>query len=99
MEFPETVLTTSKKGRLEIRTLESRGSFVICKYLDSKTLKLANTKKKLILRSTSGELTEYFIVPIRDPKRALLISSQSDEKERQIWNEIEQHAEAIWPER
>jgi len=99
MEFPETVLTTSKKGRLEIRTLESRGSFVICKYLDSKTLELADMKKKLILRSNSGELTEYFIVPLKDPNRALLISTRSDEKERQIWNELEQHAEAIWPER
>jgi hypothetical protein len=73
MGFPETVLTTSKKGQVEIRTLESRGSFVICKYIDSKTLKLTDRKKKLILRSNSGELTEYFIVPLKDPKRALLI--------------------------
>ena len=99
MEFPETVLTTSKKGQLEIRTLESRGSFAICKYLDSKTLKLADAKKKLILRSNRGELTEYFIVPLKAPNRALLISTQADEKERQVWNELEQHAEAIWPER
>jgi hypothetical protein len=99
LEFPETVLTTSKKGRLEVRTLESRGSFVMCKYLDLNTLKPADTKKKLILRSNSGELTEYFIVALKDPNRALLISSQPDEKERQIWNESQQHAEAIWPER
>ncbi len=99
MGFPETVLTVSKKGQLEVRTLESRGSFVICKYLDSKTLKLTDKKKKLILRSDSGELTEYFIVPLKDPKRALLISAQSDEKEREIWNENKQYAEAIWPER
>lgn len=99
MGFPETVLTVSRKGQLEVRTLESRGSFVICKYLDSKTLKLTDKKKKLILRSDSGELTEYFIVPLKDPKRALLISAQSDEKEREIWNENKQYAEAIWPER
>jgi len=95
MEFPETVLTTSKKGILEVRTLESRGSFVICKYLDSKTLKLADRKKKLILRSSGGELTEYFIVPLKAPNRALLISAEADEKERQVWNALEQHAEAI----
>jgi len=99
MEFPETVLTTSKKGQLEVRTLESRGSFIICKYLDSKTLKPADAKKKLVLRSNSGELTEYFIVPLKNPNRALLISTHPDEKERQIWNELEQHAEALWPER
>jgi len=95
MEFPETVLTTSKKGKLEVRTLESRGSFVICKYLDSKTLK-PDTKKKLMLRSKNGELVEYFIVPLNSPSKALLISSRPDEKERQIWNEFEQRAEAIW---
>jgi len=99
MEFPETVLTTSKKGRLEIRALESRGSFVICKYLDSKTLKPGDAKKKLMLRSSNGELTEYFIVPLKDPNRALLLSTHPDEKDRQIWNELEQHAEEIWPER
>ena len=99
MEFPETVMTRSKKGKLEIRTLESRGSFVICKYLDSNTLKLADTKKKLILRSENGELAEYFIVPLKDPRRALLISSPLDEKEHQIWNESDKRAEEIWPER
>jgi hypothetical protein len=97
MEFPEAVMTRSKKGKLEIRTLESRGSFVICKYFDSSTLKLADTKRKLILRSEKGELTEYFIVPLKDPRRALLISSRPDEKERQIWNESDKRAEEIWP--
>ena len=99
MEFPERVLTTSKKGRLEVRTLESRGTFVLCKYLDSKTLKPAEAKKKLMLRSNSGELTEYFIVPLKDPNRALLISTHPDEKGEQVWNELEQNAEALWPER
>lgn len=99
MEFPETVTTRSKKGKLEIRTLESRGTFVICKYLDSNTLKLADTKKKLILRSENGELTEYFIVPLKNSRRALLISSRPDEEERQVWNESDKRAEEIWPER
>jgi len=99
MEFPETVMASSKKGRVEVRTLESRGNFVICKYLDSNTLKLADKKKKLILRSENGELTEYFIVPLKDSSRALLISNLPDEKERQIWNESKQRAEEIWAER
>ena len=99
MEFPKSVVTRSKKGKLEIRTLESRGSFVVCKYLDAKTLKPADKKKKLLLRSESGELVEYFIVPLADPSRAMLITSRPDEKERQIWNQSEQHAEEIWPER
>jgi len=99
MQFPESVMTRSKKGKLEIRTLESRGSYVIWKYLDPKTLEPANKKKKLMLRSESGELVEYFIVPLNDPSRAMLITSHPDEKERQIWNKSEQTAEEIWPER
>jgi len=98
MEFPAAVLTTSKKGKLEIRTLESRGSFVICKYLDAKSLKPAEAKKKLMLRSESGEHLEYFIVPLKDPSRALLISARPDEKERQVWNESDKKAEEIWHE-
>jgi len=99
MEFPETVLTTSKKGRLEVRALESRGTYVICKYLDSRTLKPADAKKRLMLRSNDGELAEFFIVPLKDPDRALLLSAHHDEKDRKVWNELEQQAEDVWSER
>ena len=99
MEFPETVLRTDKKGQLEVRALESHGTYVICKYLDSRTLKSADAKKKLILRSNDGEVTEFFIVPLKDPNRALLLSARHDEKDRKIWNELEQQAEDVWSER
>jgi len=47
MEFPETVLTKSKTGKLEVRILDSSGSYVICKYLDPKSMKsAANTKAR-----------------------------------------------------
>ena len=96
MEFPETVLTKSKKGKLEIRGLEHRGSFVLCKYLDPNTMKLADTKRKLILKDEEGTITEYFIIPLKDPKRVLLVSPEVDEKDRQIWNEKFGKAEEIW---
>ena len=40
MEFPESVLAKGRKGKLEIRGLDHRGSYVMCKYLDSKTISL-----------------------------------------------------------
>ena len=96
MEFPETVQTKSKKGKLEIRSLEHRGSFVLCKYVDPNTMKLADTKRKLILKDEEGTITEYFIIQLKDSKRALLVSPETDEKERQIWNGKLGKAEEIW---
>jgi len=98
LELPDTVLTKGKGGRLEVRSLDSRGLYVMCKYLDPKTLKLASNKRKLMLRDQDGNVLEYFIIPLRDPKRALLISSDIEEKERQIWNEKLRKAEGIWKE-
>ena len=96
MEYPETVMTTSKKGKMEIRSLDGRGKYVICKYVDPKTMKLADTKRKLMLKDDQGKVTEYFIIPLKDPKRALLIVPETEEKDRQVWNERLGKAEEIW---
>ena len=81
MEFPRAVLTMGKKGKLEIRTAESRGRLIICKYIDPETKKAVDTKRKLILLDAGGKTTAYFIVPFKDSKRSLLIPSPPDEKE------------------
>lgn len=96
MDLPENVLTTGKAGKIEVRTLDSRGEYVICKYLDSKTMKLADQKRKLILKDKDGKVIEYFIIPLKDPNRSLLISAKTEDKERQIWNEQLGHAEDVW---
>lgn len=95
MELPENVLTKGKAGKLEVRALDSRGSYVMCKYLDAKTLKPADRKRKLMLKDQNGNVLEYFIIPIKDPKRALLLTAGT-EKERQVWNESQGKAEDIW---
>jgi hypothetical protein len=68
----------------------------MCKYLDSKTMKLADSKRKLTLKDEEGTTFEYFIIPLKDPKRALLISAESEEKERQVWNEKRGRADEMW---
>ena len=95
MEFPEAVLTKGRGGKLEVRSLDSRGSYVMCKYLDPKTMKLADKKRKLMLKDQKGKVVEYFIISLRDPKRALLISAEPEEKERQVWNEELRKAEDV----
>ncbi len=96
MDLPENVLTKGKRGKLEVRALDSRGSYVMCKYLDPKTMKPANTKRKLMLRDQSGNVLEYFIIPLKDTKRALLLTAASEEKERKVWLESLGRAEEIW---
>jgi hypothetical protein len=96
MDLPENVLTKGKAGKLEVRSVESRGRYVICKYLDPKTMKLADQKRKLMLRDKDGRVIEYFIIPLKDPNRALLISTKTAEKERQVWNEKLGSAEDVW---
>lgn len=96
VDFPDTVLTKGKKGKLEVRSLDHRGRYVMCKYLDPKAMKPADTKRKLTLRDEDGAMHEYFIIPLKDPKRALLISAESEEKERQLWNERTGKADDMW---
>jgi hypothetical protein len=95
MEIPDTVLTKSKGGKLEVRALDSRGSYVMCKYLDAKTMKPADQKRKLTLKGDDGQIVEYFIIPLKGAKRSLLLTAETEEKERQVWNESLQKAEEI----
>ena len=96
MNLPEAVLTKGKGGRLEVRALDSRGSYVMCKYLNPKTMKPADMKRKLTLKDMNGAVHEYFIIPLRDSKRSLLLTAASEQKERQVWNETLGTAEEVW---
>jgi hypothetical protein len=96
MSFSNDVLTKGKSGKTELRALHSRGSFVMCKYLDPQTLKLADKKNKLSLKRNDGTIEEYFIIPLRDPKRSLLIKAESEEKERKVWNLEAKREENLW---
>jgi hypothetical protein len=98
VDFSEKVLTRGKSGRTELRALESRGIYVITKYLDPKTLKLADKKRKITLKTSTGEIHEFFIIPLKDAKRSLLIEAEKEEKDRKVWNEEKGVEEDLWPE-
>lgn len=89
-------MTKGKSGKLELRALHSRGSFVMCSYLNPETLKLADRKTKLTLKREDGTVEEYFIIPLRDPKRSLLIRSEGEEKDRKVWNAQTRIEENLW---
>jgi hypothetical protein len=96
MEFPDTVLTKGKGGKIELRSLDSRGSYVMYKYLNPKTMKLADQKRKLMLKDQDGRVLEYFIIPLKDLNRSLMIVAKGEEKERQIWNDKLKKPEEVW---
>jgi hypothetical protein len=39
---------------------------------------------------------EYFIIPLKSANRALLVTPEAEEKDRQLWNEQRGQAEEIW---
>ncbi len=96
MSFPDTVLTKSNTGKIELRALDSKGKYVICKYLDPVTLKLVNQKRKLTLLDDKGRAQEFFIILLRGQSRSLLIPAEKDEKNRKVWNEAAQREEELW---
>jgi hypothetical protein len=95
MGFSDEVLTRGKSGKLELRTLHSRGSFVMCKYLNPETLEPADKKTKLTLKRQDGTVEEYFIVPLKGPRRSLLVKAGGEEKDRKVWNEQAQKEEEL----
>lgn len=72
MEYPEEVLTVSKKGKVEVRNLVKRGTFVMYEYLDPRTGKRSENKVKLVLYD--GERREsLFLIPMKDGRRFLAL--------------------------
>jgi hypothetical protein len=67
----------------------------MCKYLDPETLKLVDKKTKLTVKRQDGTVEEYFIIPLKDPRRSLLVKAEGEEKNRRVWNEQTQQEEEL----
>ncbi|MDY6985406.1 MAG: hypothetical protein SVE93_03250 [Candidatus Thermoplasmatota archaeon] len=82
MEYPEEVITESKKGKKEVRKLIDRGSFVRYEYIDPDTGERGESKIKLVLKGKTVE--EYFIIPVKGGRSLML---KAEEKgARKIWD-------------
>jgi hypothetical protein len=97
-KYPETVLTKDKKGNLEVRNMIYRGQFVMYDYRNVKTFKqVEGNKKKIYLKDENGQISEYYIIPLKTGNRSLLITPEkSEEKPRKIWNERTKKEEDLW---
>jgi len=83
--FPEDVLTRTKKGDLEVRSLIDRGRFVRYEYVHPETGEaMEGGKVKLVLLPESGQREEFFIIPMKSGRSLLLPAP--DKGERTIWD-------------
>ncbi|HKW42586.1 MAG TPA: hypothetical protein VJP06_00225 [Thermoplasmata archaeon] len=83
--FPEEVLTRTKKGDVEVRSLIDRGRYIRYNYLHPETgAPMEGGKVKLALVSEAGKTEEYFIIPTKS-KRDLLIPA-AEKGARQVWD-------------
>jgi hypothetical protein len=83
--FPEEVLTRTKKGEIEVRSLLDRGRYVRYRYLHPETGEpMEGGKVKLVLISDSGRTEEFFIIPTKS-KRDLLLPA-AEKGARKIWD-------------
>lgn len=93
-KFSDDTLTISKSGKVEVRSLVSRGRYVIYSYLDPKTEKESNEKQKLVLKSQDGKIKQWFIIPMSGP-RSLMIEAKLKESEKKVWNEKAKKTERL----
>jgi len=83
MKYPDDVLTTSKKGKVEVRSLIDTGQFIRYEYLDPESGVKTENKIKLVLKTEVG-FEEFFIIPIKG-NRNLLIAMET-KGERKLWD-------------
>lgn len=83
--FPEDVLTRTKKGDIEVRSLLDRGRYVRYNYLHPETGEpMEGGKAKLVLIRDSGEREEYFIIPTKSGRDLLIPAAEKGG--RKIWD-------------
>ncbi len=85
MPYPEEVITVSKKGKREVRALIDRGKYVRYEYLDPATGKRSENKVKLVLLSENGKQEEYFVIPLKQEGRFLLLRAET-KPARKLWD-------------
>ena len=84
-QFPDDVLTRTKKGEIEVRSLIDRGRYVRYNYLHPETgAPMEGGKVKLVLLASSGKTEEFFVIPTGS-KRDLLVPA-AEKGARKIWD-------------
>ena len=83
--FPDEVLTKTKKGEIEVRSLIDRGRYVRYRYLHPETGEpMEGGKLKLVLIAESGATEEFFVIPTKSNRDLLLPAAEKGA--RKLWD-------------
>ncbi|MCS7102792.1 MAG: hypothetical protein NZ992_02785 [Candidatus Korarchaeum sp.] len=94
----EEAITVSKKGKRELRTLVSRGRFVLIEYRDPITKERTEDKYKLVLIHEDGSFQEFFVIPTKTEGRSMLVEPKEKKgKELKVWNPATGEVEDMFP--
>ena len=85
MEYPEETITITKKGEREVRIFKEKGTYYIYTYRSLKNGKLLN-KEKLVLVENGKIKKEFFIIPLKEKNKYLLLETEIKGK-RKLWDE------------
>ncbi len=86
MNYPDSVLTKNKKGQTEVRWLLRKGTFVEYNYRNPKTGKVLEKGKRSIILKSGKEEEHYFIIPLKQRNKFLLIIPNEEKQERKVWD-------------
>lgn len=99
-DYPASVLTQDRKANYEVRNLLARGEFLLHDYRNALDFTpVESSKQKLYLKEANGTVTEYFLIPTKNPNQMMMIRpKEKDQKERMVWNEKAKREEELWKE-
>ena len=83
----EEAITISKRGKRELRTIFARGKFALIEYRDPITKEKTENKLKLVLLRDDGGVEEFFIIPLKQANRFLLLKAEKAKGPKvKAWN-------------
>lgn len=95
--YPKETLTTSQRGKKEVRILKDRGEYTAYNYKDLES-KQIDKKWSLVLKSNNGSVKQYFIIPTVSETKSIMIEGK-DSKEKitnkKLWYEKEGKGEIV----
>lgn len=91
-------MTESKKGNRELRSIFSRGRFALVEYRDMETKERADEKLKLVLQHDDGKVEEFFVIPLKQANRSLLLRTEKPKGPKvKAWNPKSEKVEEVMP--
>ncbi len=97
-ESLEEAITISKRGKRELRTIHSRGKFALLEYRDLATKEKTENKFKLVLLHENGEVDEFFVIPLKQENRFLLLKEKKVKGPKvKAWNPKTDRLEEVIP--